>query len=126
MMTTAARRTSSFSEVRGWSSLEKVATAETARVSARAYGDDSRTACWALTTREAAMSSMARVIFFVALTDRMRCRYSRICAPMSFRLSWCLLGGVRSALLLDDLLLVGVHRLAAVLALVTDRHGLGA
>lgn len=27
---------------------------------------------------------MARVIFFVALTDRMRCRYSRICAPHTF------------------------------------------
>ncbi len=35
-MTTAARFTSSFSEVSGCSSLEKVATAETARVSARA------------------------------------------------------------------------------------------
>jgi hypothetical protein len=46
--------------------LEKVATAETARVSARAYGVDSRRRCCALTTREAAMSSMARVIFFVA------------------------------------------------------------
>ncbi len=34
------------------------------------------------------MSSMARVIFFVAVTVRMRCRYSRICAPMGFRLSF--------------------------------------
>ena len=85
-MTTAARLTSSFSEVSGWSSLEKVATAETARVSARAYGLDSRTACCALTTRAAAMSSIARVIFFVELTARMRCRYSRICAPIRFRL----------------------------------------
>ena len=35
-MTTAARLTSSFSEVSGCSSLENVATAETARVRARA------------------------------------------------------------------------------------------
>ena len=34
------------------------------------------------------MSSIARVIFFVAVTVRMRCRYSRICAPMGFRLSF--------------------------------------
>ena len=134
-MRTAARWTSSFSVVSGWSSLENVATAETARVSARAYGLDSRTACCALTTRDAAMSSIARVIFFVELTARMRCRYSRICAPIRFRLpgafcSWLasVRHGRRSALLLDDLLLLGLLRPRGrvVLGLVAGLDAVGA
>ena len=60
--------------VSGWSTLEYVATAETARVRARAYGVDAATRWRALTTREAAMSSIAFVIFLVAWTDRMRWR----------------------------------------------------
>src|SRR6478752_5594885 len=124
MMTTAARLTSSFSEVSGWSSLENVATAETARVRARAYGLDSRTASCALTTRAAAMSSIARVIFFVELTARMRFRYSRICAPIRFRLPrFCVLGA-RSALVLegDDLGLEGLLGLLLELAGLADRR----
>src|SRR6187200_2404062 len=127
MITTAARLTSSFSEVSGCSSLENVATAETARVRARAYGLDSRTASCALTTRAAAMSSIARVIFFVELTARMRFRYSRICAPIRFRLpEFCVLGA-RSALLLDDLLLLGLLRLRGrvVLGLLAGLDAVG-
>ena len=60
--------------VSGWSTLEYVATAETARVMARAYGVDAATRCCALTMRDAAISSIARVIFLVAWTDRMRWR----------------------------------------------------
>ncbi len=36
------------------------------------YGTAACTRCWALTIREAAISSMARVIFFVAWTVRIR------------------------------------------------------
>jgi hypothetical protein len=74
MITIAARRTCGCSVVNGCSTLENVATADTARVSALAYGVDSMTRWRALTTREAAMSSIARVIFLVAWTDRMRWR----------------------------------------------------
>src|SRR5687768_10265980 len=89
------------------------------------------------------MSSIARVIFFVELTARMRCRYSRICAPIRFRLPGSsasgrgLTGGrVRgtrpfgSAPLLDDLLLLGLLGLGrgVVLGLVArpDAVGTGA
>ena len=71
---TAARRTCSRSVVSGWSTSEKLDSAETARVMARAYGAASLLRCWALTMREAAMSSIARVIFLVEVTERMRCR----------------------------------------------------
>src|SRR5512141_2754716 len=128
MMTTAARLTSDFSVVSGWSSLEKVATADTARVRARAYGLDSRTASCALTTRAAAMSSIARVIFLVELTARMRFRSSRICAPIRFRLpEFCCARRCRSALLLDDLLLLGRQRLGGrvVLRLVARLDAVG-
>ena len=74
MMSTAARRTSLFSVVSGWVSLEYMARAARAFVSAWVYGADSMTRWRALTTREAAISSIARVIFLVAVTDRMRCR----------------------------------------------------
>src|SRR5690606_15605657 len=147
MMTTPARLTSFFSPMRGWSSLAKVATADTARVIARAYGVDSRTACCALMTRLAAMSSMARVIFFVELTARMRCRYSRICAPIPFRLpsfrqAWFVSDhlasgragrarGARphtSAALDDDLLLLRLLSLEGrvVLGLVARHHAVAA
>ena len=89
--------------VSGWSTLEYVATAETARVSSRAYGAACWARCCALMIRDAAMSSMARVIFFVDSTDLIRARYSRSDTAM------------RSApLLLDDLLLLELlvgHRL---------------
>ena len=74
MSSIAARRTSARSVVSGWSTSEKLASAETARVIARAYGAASRLRCCAFTIREAAMSSIARVIFLVEVTERMRCR----------------------------------------------------
>src|SRR3954468_17097215 len=77
MMSTAARFGSSSSFVSGWSTLENVATAETARVSSRAYGAAAWARCCALMIRDAAMSSMARVIFFIDSVDLIRARYSR-------------------------------------------------
>src|SRR6478609_1066815 len=76
-MSTAARWGSSGSVVSGWSTWEKVATAETARVSSRAYGAAAWARCCALMIRDAAMSSMARVIFFIDSVDLIRARYSR-------------------------------------------------
>ena len=63
--------------VSGWSTLENVATADTARVSSRAYGAAAWARCCALMMRDAAMSSMARVIFFIDSVDLIRARYSR-------------------------------------------------
>ncbi len=74
---TAARFGSSSSFVSGWSTLEYVATADTARVSSRAYGAAAWARCCALMIRDAAMSSMARVIFFIDSVDLIRARYSR-------------------------------------------------
>src|SRR5262245_65198414 len=90
----AARVGFSGSDVSGWSTLEYVATADTARVSSRAYGAAAWARCCALMIRDAAMSSMARVIFFVAWTDLIRPRSSRSDAAIS------------ASLLLDDLLLL--------------------
>ena len=52
--------------------FEPVPTAVTARVSSVAYGVEAATLRCALTTREAAIISIALVIFLVAVTDRMR------------------------------------------------------
>src|SRR3954451_19279896 len=76
-MSTAARLGSSGSRVSGWSTLEYVATADTARVSSRAYGAACWARCCALMIRDAAISSIARVIFLVDSTERIRARYSR-------------------------------------------------
>ena len=46
-----------------------------------AYGAASLARVWAFTTRVAAMSSMARVIFLVFCTLAMRLRNTRSCAP---------------------------------------------
>jgi hypothetical protein len=73
-MTTAARVTCSFSVMSGCSVFEYVATAETARVMARAYGDDACTAARALVIREVAMSSWALKIFFSAVVELIRWR----------------------------------------------------
>ena len=48
------------------------ASAETALVSVSVYGTAALATCCALTMRDAAMSSMARVIFFVVETDCFR------------------------------------------------------
>ncbi len=58
--------------VSGWSALEPVATAVTARVSSVAYGMEAVTLRCALTMREAAIISIALVIFLVAVTAWMR------------------------------------------------------
>ncbi len=80
--TIAARRGFSLSVVSGWSTLENVATAETARVSSRANGAAAWARCWALMIRDAAMSSIARVIFLVVDTVFRRCRNSLRLAGM--------------------------------------------
>ena len=64
-ITTAERRIVSGSRVSGWSTLECVATADTALVTARAKGEDALTRAIAFWMREAAMSSIAFVIFLV-------------------------------------------------------------
>jgi hypothetical protein len=53
--------------------FEYVATAETARVTARAYGADDCTRARAFWMRDAAISSMARVIFLVVWADLIFC-----------------------------------------------------
>src|SRR3954453_20118871 len=122
----------SGSVVSGWSTSEYVASAETARVSSRAYGAACCARCCALMMRDAAMSSMARVIFFIDSVDLIRARYSRSDRAISdqpreraARQSW---GWSRSSasLLLDDLLLlelVVLHGLLLVAARV-DRPAL--
>jgi hypothetical protein len=54
--------------------LEKVATADTARVTAREYGPEASTLALALWMREAEINSMARVIFLVVWADLIFCR----------------------------------------------------
>jgi hypothetical protein len=49
-------------------------------VSRSAYGRASITRCCAFTIRDAAMSSIARVIFIVDWTERIRRRTTRSCA----------------------------------------------
>src|SRR4051812_49309767 len=78
-----ARRADSCSVVSGWSTVAFEAAAVSARVSSSAYGLASFTRACALTIRDAEMSSMARVIFFVAWTDRIRRRRTRTCAGIA-------------------------------------------
>lgn len=72
MSRTAARVGASTSVVRACLVFEPVATAVTARVSSVAYGIDAATLRCALTMREAAIISIALVIFLVAVMARMR------------------------------------------------------
>lgn len=72
MSRTAARVGVSTSVVSGCLASEPVATAVTARVSSVAYGCDAATLRCALTMREAAIISIALVIFLVAVTAWMR------------------------------------------------------
>ena len=48
-----------------------------AAVSRSAYGRAASTRCWAFTMRDVAISSMARVIFIVDWTERIRRRTTR-------------------------------------------------
>src|SRR3954453_3639299 len=114
----AARSTFAFSVVSGWSSFENVATADTARVIARAYGVDAWVRCCALIIRDAAMSTNSLGIFCVTFTARMRLRYSRIWSAMNQPAS--------AASLPDDALLVdvlGVHRVGRLVAWPDGRRG---
>ena len=72
MSRTAARTGDSTSVVSGCWVFDPVATAVTARVSSVAYGVEADTWRCALTMREAAIISIALVIFLVAVTDLMR------------------------------------------------------
>jgi hypothetical protein len=60
--------------ISGWSVLEYVATADTARVMARAYGVDAATADRAFAMRDVAMSSIALKIFFSEEVELIRWR----------------------------------------------------
>ena len=71
---TAARFGFELSEVSGCAVFEKEATAVTAFVNSDAYGEEAATRCCAFTMREAEINSIAFVIFFVALTERIRRR----------------------------------------------------
>src|SRR3954466_6358964 len=114
MTRTAARVGFSSSLVSGWSTLENVATAETARVSSRAYGAAAWARCCALMIRDAAMSSMARVIFFIDSVDLILARYSRSDTAM------CCRPLPSAALLLDDLLLLELVVLHGLFLLAPD------
>src|SRR3954464_8533023 len=125
-MSTAARFGSSTSWVSGWSTLEYVATADTARVSSRAYGAAAWARCCALMIRDAAMSSMARVIFFIDSVDLIRARYSR--SDTATGLLPGSGGAATAALLLDDLLLAELlvlHGVLVHLVADVDRAALG-
>ena len=74
MMRTAARLGLIAGLVSGWTVLDWVATARTAPVNSSEYGDEAATRCCAFTIREAEINSIARVIFLVALTERIRRR----------------------------------------------------
>src|SRR5436309_11839765 len=83
----SARRSSS-----GWSSVSALlVTSWTARVIWSAYARALSTRCWARRICEAAMSSIALVIFFVDCTPRMRRRSRRRrapnCLPLVLRLA---------------------------------------
>ncbi len=69
---TAARVGFSASVVSGCSTLENVATADTALVSSRAYGAAAWARPWALMMRDAAISSIARVTFLMVVTEERR------------------------------------------------------
>jgi hypothetical protein len=71
---TAARRTSALPVSSGWSTSDQVATADSARVIAFAYGAEAATFARARAMRDVAISSMALKIFFSAWVDRMRLR----------------------------------------------------
>src|SRR5918992_652588 len=105
---TAARLLSGRSVSSGWSMwMSWLISAVSARVMYRAYGAESFTRSCALTMREVAMSSWARVIFAVDLTDLICRRSCRSCAPI--RRSALLDPG--DLLLLDRLFVDRVHRL---------------
>ena len=69
--------------VNGWvTDADRLITASTARVSSRAYGSAARIRCWALTIRDEAISSWARVILAMDWTARIRPLTTRSCAAI--------------------------------------------
>src|SRR5438270_13206957 len=89
--------------------------------------------CCALTIRDAAMSSIARVIFFVDCTERVRRRYSRRFAPNDLLrlpvgvgvravVRTAVGGGLRAVAVV---LATAALRLERLLAFLTFTHGLG-
>src|SRR5690348_18003535 len=71
----------------GWPRPEAAEdTSAIAAVSRSANGRASSTRCWAFRIRDAAISSIARVIFMVDWTDRIRRLIVRSFAPMAPRL----------------------------------------
>src|SRR5277367_466923 len=84
MMSAADRLIDSGSLIIGWLIVvERLTTASTAVVSSRAYGEAARVRCWALTIRDDAISSWARVILAIDLTALIRARTARSCAAMA-------------------------------------------
>src|SRR3954447_3083320 len=89
MMRTAALVGLSRAVVSRCSVVALDATAWTTAVNASAYGVDAATRCCALTMRDAAMSSIALVIFLVDCTDLIRRRKTRCWAPTGYLLTVC-------------------------------------
>src|ERR1022692_883495 len=119
-MSTAARCTVSGSRTSGGSMCaERLTMASRAAMIARAYGCASRTRCWALMIRDAAISSWARVILAMDWIPLIRCLTARSCAPL---LRAPALLFVRRRLVLRLRLHVLVQLVAAFLVL---RDGLG-
>src|ERR1035437_8816206 len=84
-MSTAARDGFSGSSVNGWLIVdERLMTASTARVSSVAYGSAARSCCCALTIRDDAISSCARVILAMDWTVSIRRLTRRSLAPMGY------------------------------------------
>ena len=84
MTSTAALVMDSGSVIIGWLIVvERLTTASTAVVSSRAYGSAARMRCCALTIRDDAISSWARVILAIDLTALIRARTARSWAPMA-------------------------------------------
>src|ERR1700723_4383713 len=84
MMSAADRLIDSGSLIIGWLiGVERLTTASTAVVSSRAYGSAARVRCWALTIRDDAISSWARVILAIDLTALIRARTARSVAALA-------------------------------------------
>jgi hypothetical protein len=82
--TAAARDSTRCSSSGCVKSTSVLTTLSRAAVISSVYGRACATRSWALTSREAEMSSMALVIFMVDRTAPMRRRTTRSCAGMGF------------------------------------------
>src|SRR5580698_4050222 len=99
----------SRSVVNGWvTDADLLITASTARVSSREYGSAARIRCCAFTIRDDAMSSCARVILEMDLTEAIRRLTARSCAAifpsgLRRRLGWHPAGDGLTVLVLQRL-----------------------